>query len=67
VSFILKYNVSEIGVCNRPQVEPPQVGQIERTSLSPNCRVLIKDKVIDNAKDCDSYINILSLETYREH
>jgi hypothetical protein len=56
LSFILKHDVWETGICIRVQVEPTQVGPID-----PIWRQM------ENIQNYDSYINITSLQTYRQH
>jgi hypothetical protein len=77
--FYLKDNVSENAFCLRLQVEPTQLGAIDRVILClqnqqhlkteiESClrRVLYKeDRTMDNVQNCDSYINIPSSQTYR--
>jgi hypothetical protein len=73
-----KQNVSEIGFSIRVQMEPIQMDPTERTSLciriystwkrkqnAVSEMLRLKEKIMDNVQNCDSYIYIPSSQTYR--
>jgi hypothetical protein len=40
---------------------------VSETIQNPKRRVLIKDKVVDNVQNCESYFNVLSSQTCRSY
>jgi hypothetical protein len=58
------FYLSETGFCLRLQVDPTQLGPIDRASLYLN---LNKNRMLDNVQKHNSYINIPSSQTFRSY
>jgi hypothetical protein len=69
--MLTKYNVSEIAFYLRPQVEPTQLGPIDRAS--PYLRtlyfvnILNKDETMDNVQEYNICTNLPSSQTLRSY
>jgi hypothetical protein len=73
-SVLFKHNVPQTGFCIRLQVEPAQLGPIDRWGPSSiywaqlsrsHMKTETESRTMDNVQNCDSYINIPSSQTYR--
>jgi hypothetical protein len=56
-------SINLLGSKRRRNVFPVSCGQTYRVEMS----FKIKGRMMDNVKNCDSYINIPSSQTYRYH